>query len=69
MDAEPEKRSEPAADGGPTPDALLHTGAEGDVSAEDLVLASGRELTEENLRWARERLATEGRAAIERELP
>lgn len=52
-----------------TPDRLLHTGAEGEVSAEDLVLASGRDLTPASLEWARRRLAEEGRAAVEKQLP
>lgn len=52
-----------------TPDPDLHTGTEGDVSPEDLVLASGREMTPANLEWARRRLDEEGPAAIERELP
>jgi ribosomal protein L31 len=52
-----------------TPDRVLHTGAEGEVSAEDLVLASGRDLTEANLAWARRKLAEEGRVAVEKQLP
>ena len=52
-----------------TPDRLLHTGAEGEVSAEDLVLASGRDLTPATLEWARRRLAEEGRIAVEKQLP
>ena len=52
-----------------TPDRLLHTGAEGEVSAEDLVLASGRDLTPASLEWARRRLAEEGRVAVEKQLP
>ena len=52
-----------------TPDRLLHTGAEGEVSAEDLVLASGRDLTPGNLEWARRKLAEEGRLAVEKQLP
>ena len=52
-----------------TPDRLLHTGAEGEVSAEDLVLASGRDLTPASLEWARRRLAEEGKAAMEKQLP
>lgn len=52
-----------------TPDRLLHTGAEGEVSAEDLVLASGRDLTPTSLEWARRRLAEEGRTAVEKLLP
>ncbi|MBC3841754.1 type B 50S ribosomal protein L31 [Streptacidiphilus sp. 4-A2] len=52
-----------------TPDRVLHTGAEGEVSAEDLVLASGRDLTPDSLEWARRKLAAEGRAAMEKQLP
>jgi ribosomal protein L31 len=52
-----------------TPDRILHTGAEGEVSAEDLVLASGRDLTPESLEWARRKLAEEGRTAVEKQLP
>ncbi|THA36209.1 hypothetical protein E6R18_02490 [Streptomyces sp. A1277] len=54
---------------GVTPDGLLHTGASDDPSAEDLVLASGRDLTPENIEWARRTLAREGRAAIDKRLP
>ena len=52
-----------------TPDRKLHTGAEGEVSAEDLVQASGRDLTPANLEWARRKLAEEGRLAVEKQLP
>ncbi|MCX5383977.1 hypothetical protein [Streptomyces sp. NBC_00083] len=52
-----------------TPDALLHTGAGGEVSAEDLVLASGRDVTPENLAWAERKLAAEGPAALDKLLP
>ncbi|MET8286506.1 hypothetical protein ACGFWD_21670 [Streptomyces sp. NPDC048448] len=52
-----------------TPDALLHTGAGGEVTAEDLVLAAGRDITPENLAWAERKLAQEGPAALERLLP
>ncbi|MFF2999769.1 hypothetical protein ACFVTC_35270 [Streptomyces sp. NPDC057950] len=52
-----------------TPDALLHTGAGGEVTAEDLVLAAGRDVTPENLAWAERKLAQEGPAALERLLP
>ncbi|GAA3379239.1 hypothetical protein GCM10020367_62000 [Streptomyces sannanensis] len=55
--------------GGVTPDRLLHTGARDDVDAEDLVLASGRDITPKNLEWARRRLEKEGRAAIDKQLP
>ncbi|MEY9964759.1 hypothetical protein ABIA33_002801 [Streptacidiphilus sp. MAP12-16] len=54
---------------GITPDALLHVGSSDDVTAEDLVLASGRDLTPEHLAWAERKLAAEGRAAIEKLLP
>ncbi|MDX3854512.1 hypothetical protein [Streptomyces sp. AK02-01A] len=53
---------------GVTPDRLLHTAGD-EVTAEDLTLASGRDLTPENIEWARRRLAEKGRAAIEEELP
>ncbi|MFJ6699022.1 hypothetical protein ACIQM4_23475 [Streptomyces sp. NPDC091272] len=52
-----------------TPDSRLHSGGSDDATPEDLVLASGRDLTPENLEWARKRLADKGRAAIESELP
>jgi ribosomal protein L31 len=59
----------PATASGTTPDNLLHTGTDGPLDAEDLVLASGRDLTPENLAWAERRLAEEGRAAVDKELP
>ncbi|MEX3099284.1 hypothetical protein DF268_42270 [Streptomyces sp. V2] len=52
-----------------TPDALLHTRTGTEVTAEDVVLAAGRDLTPENLAWAERKLATEGDAAIEKLLP
>lgn len=52
-----------------TPDAELRTGADGEVGPEDLVLASGRDLTPQNLARAREQLEREGRVAIEKQLP
>ncbi|WP_328898796.1 MULTISPECIES: hypothetical protein [unclassified Streptomyces] len=54
---------------GLTPDDLLHTGATDNPSAEDLVLASGRDLTPANLAWAERTLAREGRAAMDKRLP
>ncbi|MEH0416371.1 hypothetical protein [Streptomyces sp. B21-083] len=58
------------SDDATTPDALLHTGAEhGMASAEDLVLATGRDLTPRNLAWAERKLAKEGRAALDKLLP
>ncbi|MFG2719070.1 hypothetical protein ACGFW5_12390 [Streptomyces sp. NPDC048416] len=52
-----------------TPDALLHTGAGGEVTAEDLVLASGRDINPQNLAWAERKLAAEGPAALDKLLP
>ncbi|MEU5716395.1 hypothetical protein AB0G71_11500 [Streptomyces sp. NPDC020403] len=52
-----------------TPDRLLHTGGNDQPTAEDLVLASGRDLNPENLQWAERRLAEEGRSAIDKRLP
>ncbi|GGP62397.1 MULTISPECIES: hypothetical protein [Streptomyces] len=54
---------------GITPDALLHTGAGGEVTAEDLVLASGRDINPKNMAWAERRLAEDGPAAIDKLLP
>ncbi|MFE7751240.1 hypothetical protein [Streptomyces sp. NPDC057428] len=54
---------------GITPDHLLHTGGDDEPSAEDLVLASGRDLSPENLEWARRRLSQEGRSAMDKQLP
>ncbi|GAA2918365.1 MULTISPECIES: hypothetical protein [Streptomycetaceae] len=52
-----------------TPDRLLHTGGNDQPTAEDLVLASGRDLTPESLEWARRTLAEEGRSAMDKRLP
>ncbi|WP_394427879.1 hypothetical protein [Streptomyces sp. SGAir0957] len=52
-----------------TPDSVTHTGTEGEVSPEDLVLAAGRDITPANLAWAEHKLATEGRAALDKLLP
>ncbi|MFI8434664.1 hypothetical protein ACIGJO_13095 [Streptomyces sp. NPDC079020] len=52
-----------------TPDRLLHTGGSDQPTAEDLVLASGRDLTPQTLEWARRKLAAEGRSAIDKRLP
>ncbi|MGW2741093.1 hypothetical protein [Streptomyces sp. NPDC001450] len=52
-----------------TPDALLHSAPSRDVTAEDLVMAAGRDVTPANLDWARRKLETEGRAAVEKLLP
>ncbi|MFF9687812.1 hypothetical protein [Streptomyces sp. NPDC014623] len=52
-----------------TPDRLLHTGGNDQPTAEDLVLASGRDLTPGNLKWAERRLSEEGRSAMDKRLP
>ncbi|MCX5053859.1 hypothetical protein OG895_45050 [Streptomyces sp. NBC_00201] len=52
-----------------TPDDLLHTSTGTDVSPEDLVLATGRDITPRNLEWARRKLETEGPVALEKLLP
>ncbi|KAB1985841.1 hypothetical protein [Streptomyces triticiradicis] len=52
-----------------TPDKMLHTGAEGPVTAEDLVLATGRDVTPKNLAWAERKLQEEGSAAVNKLLP
>ncbi|CAM5656312.1 hypothetical protein SALBM311S_07208 [Streptomyces alboniger] len=52
-----------------TPDALLHARTGTDVSPEDVVLASGKDLTPHNLEWARRKLAAEGPAALDKLLP
>ncbi|GAA2543137.1 MULTISPECIES: hypothetical protein [Streptomyces] len=52
-----------------TPDNLLHTRTGTDVSPEDLVLASGKDLTPQNLEWAKRKLAEEGPAAVDKILP
>ncbi|MFI0967972.1 hypothetical protein ACH4S8_42500 [Streptomyces sp. NPDC021080] len=52
-----------------TPDTLLHTGAEGPVTAEDLVLATGRDVTPQTLAWAEAKLQAEGSKAMDKLLP
>ncbi|MCD7438213.1 hypothetical protein [Streptomyces lincolnensis] len=52
-----------------TPDALLHTRTGTEVSAEDLVLASGKDLTPRTLAWAKRKLEAEGPAAMDKLLP
>ncbi|QKW18922.1 hypothetical protein HUT16_07465 [Kitasatospora sp. NA04385] len=53
----------------PTPDNLLHTGAENPVDPEDLVMASGRTPTPELVEKAKKDLEEHGAAAVERLLP
>ncbi|WP_030420464.1 hypothetical protein [Streptomyces sp. NRRL F-5065] len=52
-----------------TPDDRLHARNGTDVSPEDLVLATGRDITPRNLEWARRKLADEGPAALDKLLP
>ncbi|UIX28697.1 MULTISPECIES: hypothetical protein [Streptomyces] len=67
----PIKRSDSSSpsDDSTTPDALLHTGSEHGASAEDLVLATGRDVTPRSLAWAERKLAEEGSAALDKLLP
>ncbi|WP_405988782.1 hypothetical protein [Streptomyces sp. NBC_00986] len=52
-----------------TPDDLLHTRTGTEVAPEDVVLAAGRDVTPENLEWARRKIEAEGAAALEKLLP
>ncbi|MFE3032021.1 hypothetical protein ACFXKY_10245 [Streptomyces canus] len=52
-----------------TPDDLLHARTGTDVSPEDVVLASGKDITPQSLEWARRKLAAEGPAALDKLLP
>ncbi|MET7684820.1 hypothetical protein [Streptomyces sp. NPDC005423] len=52
-----------------TPDALLHARTGTEVAPEDLVLAAGRDLSPENLDWARRRIEADGPAALDKLLP
>ncbi|AOT57345.1 MULTISPECIES: hypothetical protein [Streptomyces] len=68
MTEEPETSSRRR--GGVSPDSILHSGSEGEFTAEDLVLASGRDVNPENLAWAERRMAEKGgRAALDELLP
>ncbi|MGW0082117.1 hypothetical protein [Streptomyces sp. NPDC003393] len=55
--------------GEPTPDAVLHTGTEELPDPEEVVLASGHDITPENLERARHLLDEEGAAGVEKLLP
>ncbi|MFJ5775438.1 hypothetical protein [Streptomyces sp. NPDC093094] len=64
--------SQPEAAWGPdraTPDKLLHARTGADVSPEDIVLASGKDLTPKTMEWAKRKLAQEGPAALDKLLP
>jgi len=50
-------------------DSALHTGSEGEVDPEELVMLSGREPTPERIEKARKALEEHGAAAVERYLP
>ncbi len=52
-----------------TPDDLLHARTGTEVSPEDIVLASGKDLTPRNLEWAKRKLADEGPSALDKLLP
>ncbi|MFE9774658.1 hypothetical protein ACFYOV_23890 [Streptomyces sp. NPDC005931] len=52
-----------------TPDHLLHARTGTEVSPEDVVLASGKDITPQNLEWARRKLEQEGPAALDKLLP
>jgi hypothetical protein len=52
-----------------TPDDLLHARTGTEVSPEDLILASGKDITPRTLEWARRKLEAEGPAALDKLLP
>ncbi|RKT20225.1 hypothetical protein BX285_4710 [Streptomyces sp. 1114.5] len=47
----------------------LYTGSERPFDPEDLVMASGRDVTPERVAWARQQIEQKGAAALERYLP
>ncbi|MFD9690927.1 hypothetical protein ACFXPX_15165 [Kitasatospora sp. NPDC059146] len=47
----------------------LFTGGERPFDPEDLVMASGQDITHERLEWARQQIEQKGAAALERYLP
>ncbi len=55
--------------GEPTPDVVLHTGTEELPDPEDVVLASGRDITPERVEQARHLIEEEGAAGVEKLLP
>ncbi|WP_327066077.1 hypothetical protein OG500_09500 [Kitasatospora sp. NBC_01250] len=61
--------SEPIDSESPTPDRLLHTGAERPIDPVDLVMASGQDPTPALIEKARQAIARDGAAAVERVLP
>ncbi|MFI8962872.1 hypothetical protein ACIGO8_12195 [Streptomyces sp. NPDC053493] len=69
MNGETDKTSRGVGGDVPTPDRLLHAGSEGEYTAEDVVLASGRDVNPKNLAWAERRMAEKGRACLDELLP
>ncbi|MFF0298633.1 hypothetical protein ACFYS8_26355 [Kitasatospora sp. NPDC004615] len=57
------------SDSKPTPDKLLHTGAENPVDPEDLVMAQGLDVTPKRVAKAKKDLEEHGAAAVEKVLP
>ncbi|MET8575715.1 MULTISPECIES: hypothetical protein [unclassified Streptomyces] len=58
-----------ASSEGVTPDGKLHARPDTEVTPEDLVLATGRDVTPDTLKWAERKLAAEGPAALDKLLP
>ncbi|MEV5973021.1 hypothetical protein [Streptomyces sp. NPDC051921] len=69
MNGDTDKTSRGVRGDAPTPDRLLHAGSEGEYTAEDVVLASGRDVNPKNLAWAERRMAEKGRACLDELLP
>ncbi|MGW4160144.1 hypothetical protein [Streptomyces sp. NPDC004788] len=70
MNGEADKTSKTLRGDSPTPDRLLHAGSEGEFTAEDLILASGRDVNKKSLAWAERRMAEKGaRACMDELLP
>jgi len=57
------------SDSKPTPDRLLHTGAEHPIDPEDLVMAKGQTPTPERVAKAKRDMEEHGAAAVEKVLP
>lgn len=69
MNGDTDKTSRGVGGDRPTPDRLLHAGSEGEYTAEDVVLASGRDVNPKNIAWAERRMAEKGRACMDELLP
>jgi len=48
---------------------VLHARTGNDVPPEDVVLAAGRDVTPQNLEWAKRKIEKEGPAALDKLLP